>query len=50
VDAKGLRIGPALIFERFWKDLALPQILQSLLGDREFGFDVERAIFLTVLH
>ena len=50
VDAKGLRIGPALIFQRLWNELGLPQILCSVLGDRKFVFDVERAVFLTVLH
>jgi len=39
-----------LVFERLWEDLGLPQILGGLLQDRKFGFDVERAIFLTVLH
>jgi transposase len=50
VDARGLRIGPALIFQRLWNELGLPQILRSLLADRKFVFDVERAVFLTVLH
>jgi transposase len=44
------RIGPALVFERLWRELGLPQLLQRLLQQRKFGFDVERAIFLTVLH
>lgn len=44
------RLGPALVFERLWRDLGLPQLLKELLADGKFGFDVERAIFLTVLH
>jgi transposase len=44
------RIGPALIFERLWKDLAIPKVIMDLLSGRKFEFDVERAIFLTVLH
>jgi hypothetical protein len=48
--AARVRIGPPLVFERLWEDLGLPQILGGLLEDRKFGFDVERAIFLTVLH
>ena len=44
------RLGPALVFDRLWRDLGLPQLLKELLQDRKFGFDVERAIFLTVLH
>jgi len=50
VDAHAVKIGPALIFERLWKELGLPAIFKDLLADRKFEFDVERAIFLTVLH
>lgn len=44
------KIGPALIFERLWKELGIDGILSRLLADRKFTFNVERAIFLTVLH
>src|SRR5208282_301265 len=44
------RIGPALIFERLWKDLGISKAIENVLSDRHFFFDVERAIFLTVLH
>ncbi len=44
------KIGPALIFERLWKELGLSKILGQVLKGRSFCFDVERAIFLTVLH
>lgn len=44
------RIGPALVFERLWKELGVPPVLESLLGDRYFQFEVERAVFLSVLH
>ena len=50
VHAHAVKIGPALIFERLWSELGLPMILDDLLADRKFGFAVERAIFLTVLH
>jgi len=43
-------IGPALVFERIWEMLDLPEVLAEALHDRKFGFAVERAIFLTVLH
>lgn len=43
-------IGPALIFERLWKDLGISKVLQGILSERFFFFDVERALFLTVLH
>jgi len=48
--AHAVRIGPALIFTRLWNELGMPRIIQGLLAERKFEFDVERAIFLTVLH
>jgi transposase len=50
VDATARKIGPALIFERLWKELGIGKILCRLLAERKFEFDVERAVFLTVLH
>jgi len=50
VRADAKKIGPALICERIWKELEIGQIICRLLADRKFEFDVERAIFLTVLH
>ena len=50
VSAESIMIGPALIFERLWKELGIPKILQGLLSERFFFFDVERSLFLTVLH
>ena len=49
-QASTFSIGPALIFERLWNKLALPQIIQDLVRNRKYSFEVERAIFLTVLH
>jgi len=50
VSACGKKIGPALIFERLWKELGIKKVIKDLLAHRKFEFDVERAIFLTVLH
>lgn len=50
VNASGKKIGPALVFERLWKELGIKEVIQDLLAQRKFEFDVERAIFLTVLH
>jgi transposase len=50
VAAHAVKIGPALIFERLWKELGLASIIKGLLAKRKFKFDVERATFLTVLH
>lgn len=44
------RIGPGLIFERLWRETGIREAVESVLAGRKFNFDVERAIFLTVLH
>lgn len=44
------RIGPALVFDRLWKELGIGRELTRHLGNRRFEFPVERAVFLTVLH
>jgi len=44
------RVGPDLVFGRLWEDLGLARILQAALASRRYGFDVERAIYLTVMH
>lgn len=50
VSATAKKIGPALIFERLWRELGIKKVIGGLLSERKFEFDVERAIFLTVLH
>jgi transposase len=50
VRAHSRKIGPSLILERLWKELSIRKVIHDLLADRSFQFDVERAIFLTVLH
>lgn len=51
MESRGVRsIGSALVFERLWKDLGIDKELRKRLKDRRFGFSVERAVFLTVLH
>jgi transposase len=44
------RIGPDLVFARLWKECGIPDVLRSILKERHYEFDVERAIYLTVLH
>jgi transposase len=44
------RIGPDLVFARLWKESVIPEVLRSILKERHYEFDVERAIYLTVLH
>jgi len=50
VKACSRKIGPALVFERLWKELGIQKAIRHALSGRKFQFDVERAIFLTVLH
>jgi transposase len=47
-DAK--KVGPALIFERLWERTGIKDAIGKALQGRNFEFNVERAIFLTVLH
>ena len=50
-ESQGTRsLGPALVFGRLWDQLGMPAVLAELLEARKFGFPVERAVFLTVLH
>ena len=43
-------IGPVLVFERLWRESGLYGVINLLLEGRKYEFDVERAIFVTVLH
>ena len=44
------RIGPGLVFERLWTETGCRSVIAELAGERRHGFDLERAVFLTVLH
>jgi len=44
------RIGAVRIFERLWRESGCREVLQSRARQRRFHFDLERAVFLTVLH
>ena len=43
-------IGPALLFGALWDATCCVNILRMALRGRRFGFDVERAVFASVLH
>ncbi len=49
-DAVTVKIGPTLIFERLWEETGIKEAVKGLLQHRRFEFDLERAVFLTVLH
>jgi hypothetical protein len=44
------KIGPDLVFGPLWQESGIPEALRSLLKGRRFEFDLERALYLTVLH
>jgi hypothetical protein len=44
------RIGGPLLFERLWEETGCGAVIRDLLAGRGFAFEVERAIFATVLH
>ena len=45
-----LRVGPDLVFSRLWEMLEVGTVIRKALESRSYEFDVERAIYLTVLH
>ena len=48
--AQTTKIGPPKVFGRLWEQTGLHTIVKDMLKGRKYEFDVERAIFLTVLH
>src|ERR1700739_4629275 len=44
------RIAPGLVFERLWTETGCRSVIVELAGERRHGCDLERAVFLTVLH
>ena len=44
------RIGGPLVFDRLWREAGCEEVIRTLADERRFGFDVERAVFTTVLH
>ena len=45
-----IKIGPELVFGRLWQDMGIGELISQLTGQRHFGFNLERAVYLTVLH
>lgn len=42
--------GPPLLFGRLWQRLGIGEVLEEVLEGRQFGFAVERAVFIGKLH
>lgn len=49
-ELQRVSIGPDLVFGRLWRETGCRDVIDGLLAGRGFGFDVERSIYLTVLH
>lgn len=49
-ETSKLKIGGPLIFERIWKEVGCSDIIRDFIQERKIQFDIERAIFTTVLH
>jgi Transposase DDE domain len=44
------RVGADLVFGRLWEVLQVGKVIRRCLQSRRYEFDVERAIYLTVIH
>lgn len=44
------KIGPELVFSRLWQALGIGEVIRAMGAGRRYEFDLERAIYLTVLH
>lgn len=49
-EAQVKKVGPDLIFGRLWERIGVGEYICELLRGRRYRFEVERAIFVTVLH
>lgn len=45
-----MKTGPDLVFGRLWETSGIGDTIRRRLQGRRYGFDIERAIYLTVLH
>ena len=44
------RIGPDKVFSRLWKEFGIGSAIKKVASGRRFKFDLERAVYHTVLH
>ncbi len=44
------KVGPSLVFGRLWENVGIGEHIREMLKGRRYQFEVERAIFVTVLH
>jgi transposase len=50
IKVSARHLGPLLVFERLWEESGCRKVLNDLLAQRCFEFNMEGAIFLSVLH
>jgi Transposase len=50
VETSKKKIGGPLVFDRIWREIGCYDIIRELTRDRKIQFNIERAIFSTVLH
>ena len=50
LQSEARRVGGPLVFERLWETSGIADVLREVAADRHFGFSLERAVWLTVLH
>jgi hypothetical protein len=50
VQSEAHRIGGPLVFEQLWESTGVADVVREAAAGRHFGFSLERAVFLTVLH
>jgi len=49
-EISALRIGGPLLFGKLWDRLWIGDVLNEVLDARQFGFAIERAVFVATLH
>ncbi len=49
-DAEIKKVGPGMVFGRLWNRVGIGEHIREILHGRRYRFEVERAIFVTVLH
>ena len=49
-ELRRVSIGPDLVFGKLWRETGCGDVINGLLRDRRFGFDVERVIYVATLH
>jgi hypothetical protein len=50
LQSEARRVGGPLVFEQLWETTGIADVVRETAAHRHFGFSVERAVWLTVLH